>query len=472
MSEKPINFTEPSLLGVPLGEPILVALSGGADSSALLHLLVEYAKKHGGSILAAHVNHGIRGEEYNFEADRDELFCKELCDSLGVRLFVKRIDVPALAAASGRSLETEARDARYSFFESIMESEGVRFLATAHNSDDNIETQLFNLARGCGIDGMIGIPKSRELGHEKMQVIRPLIKAEKSEIIAYCEQNGVSFVTDSTNLESDYTRNAIRHKIVPILCEILPQAKKSAQRLSESCAEDSDFIFSEAKRFLGGDGALEVKNLTALHPALVKRVLLLAFAEISQASLEKIHIESLISLLKSERNGASVSLPDKKQASIVDGRLIFGEERRNSQATAQMYCKRLISGLNIIENTDFAVLVSFQDTDKPSIPGEYTEYATAYLSLDPQKELFAKNRSSGDCILDGGVNKKIKKLMCDKKVPLYDRDFLPLLACDQGIIYAPLCAVSDTVKPICAKAANCTLSIYKKPSEAKNVKRR
>lgn len=472
MSDKPINFTEPHLLGVPLGEPMLVALSGGADSSALLHMLVAYSKKHGGYVVAAHVNHGIRGEEYGFEADRDELFCKGLCDSLGVKLLVERINVPALAALSGRSLEAEAREARYSFFERVMQVEGIRFLATAHNSDDNIETQLFNLARGCGIDGMIGIPRARGLGNGDMQVIRPLIKAEKSEIIAYCKKNGINFVTDSTNLESDYTRNAIRNKVVPLLCEILPQAKKSAQRLSESASEDSDFILGEAKRILNRSDSLEAKSLASLHPALVKRVLMLAFAKISDVSLEKTHIDALTSLLKNEKNGASVSLPDKKQASIVDGRLIFSHEQRNSKISPTPYSQRLSSGLNIINNTDFAVHISFCNTETNEIPDEYVKYASAKALIEPSDSLFAKNRSQGDSILDGGVNKKIKKLMCDKKVPLYDRDSLPLITSGENILYAPMCAVSDHIRTARKDTPNCTVTIYKKISEASNDKRR
>ena len=184
-------FKDPSRLsGYAKDSAILLGLSGGADSSLLLHLLCEYAKTTGAKILAAHINHGIRTEEYGNEADRDEEFCRKLCKDLGVELFVSRLDIPQMAAESGRSVEAEAREARYEFFAKVMRENNVKILATAHNASDNIETQIYNLARGCGIDGLCGIPESRALDSvEGGIVIRPILSASKDEILEYCEKN-------------------------------------------------------------------------------------------------------------------------------------------------------------------------------------------------------------------------------------------------------------------------------------------
>lgn len=468
MPKETIKFTEPHLLtGLPKDSPILVALSGGADSSALLHLLIGYGKKTGCKIAAAHLNHGIRGKEYGFEADRDENFCRALCESLQVELFVKRLDIPALANESHRSLETEAREARYTFFGEVMNRQGIRILATAHNADDNVETQLFNLFRGCGIEGMIGIPETRRLDVVREGiVIRPLLKAEKRDIISYCEKNGVGFVTDSTNLESDCTRNEIRHRLAPVISEIFPAAQRSAQKLSASAAEDSDFILLEAKRFLCENPRLEVKKLRKLHPSPLKRVLKLAFEETSNATLEAVHLESLVSLLTSQKNGAAVSLPDKKQATVTDGVLTFGDEPKKSAKETHSYSQKLVFGLNLIKNTDFAVLLTdSDDSAAPKVDG-YSLYSSATVKQSPDEYLYAKSRTHGATVEDGGVNKRVKKLMCDKKVPLYDRDTLPLIYSGESALYIPLCAISDTAKVRRGEKGNIQIYVYKKTSEA------
>ena len=309
MPQKPHFFKEPhKISGREPSAPILVALSGGADSSALLHLLCDYAKNTGCKIVAAHLNHCIRGEEYSNEADRDEAFCHALCEKLGVALFVKRVDIPALSCASGKSLETEARDARYAFFNEIMTSEGIDLLATAHNADDNLETQLFNLCRGCGIEGLVGIPETRNLGSDKKKtVIRPILAAEKSEIIEYCTNNGIQYVTDSTNLVDDCTRNAIRLRVIPELDSIFHSARRSSQRLSANAAEDSDYINQTAKAFLDSHPEpILACELLSLHPSPRKRVLSLMFAHVSDATLESVHISALCSLLENKKNGAFI----------------------------------------------------------------------------------------------------------------------------------------------------------------------
>ena len=469
MPNNSLKFTEPHLLsGYGRGEAILIALSGGADSTALLHRLCEYRKSVGCALVAAHVNHGIRGAEYGFEADRDEKFCRELCRELDVELYVERIDVPSLSAASGKSLETEARDQRYAFFARIMTERGIKILATAHNADDDLETQIFNLARGCGIEGLAGIPEIRDFdAADGGIVIRPLLGARKSEIIAYCRKNGVDFVTDSTNLEDDCTRNILRHKIIPELEDLFPSIRRASARLHESAAEDSDFILSEAKRFLDGEnGRLSVQKLTSLHPSLSKRVLMLAFARVSNATLETVHLDSLLALLKNQKNGASISLPDKMQAVVTDGVLDFKTEVRGETQETISYKIPLHFGLNAIENTPFAVEICDGSQHGEQNLQDYTLYASATLMLEDISDIYAQNRSSGEIVLDGGVNKKIKKLMCDKHVPLPDRDTLPIIRCGEEIVYLPLCAVSDSVKPKKQERAPLIcISIFKRSSE-------
>jgi len=170
---------------------VLAALSGGADSCCLLLALSKLGEKYGFSLCALHVNHMIRGDE----ADRDESFARELCETAGCEFFCEKVDIPSLAKERGVSLELCARDVRYSLFEEYCTKYGFDAVAVAHNSGDNAETVLFNLTRGSSIKGLCGIPPKRKLG-DSAKIIRPLIYVTRHEIEAFLKEEGASFVTD------------------------------------------------------------------------------------------------------------------------------------------------------------------------------------------------------------------------------------------------------------------------------------
>ena len=452
----PDFFKSPhKISGKPQNSPVLLALSGGSDSACLLRLMSEASKAHHFELSAAHVNHGIRGEKYGCEADRDEAFCQEICRELGIKLFVKRVDVPALAQSSGESLETAAREARYGFFAEIMLEHGIEILATAHNADDNFETQLFNLCRGCGIDGICGIPESRPFTDANGIIVRPILSASKIEILRYCETNGVQYVTDSTNFEDDCVRNKLRLNIIPQLKEIFSTPERSAARLATYAKEDSDFIDQEAERLLSTFGnGISVEILSSTHPAIAKRMIRSAFAKYSQKSLESVHVENVMAFA-SEKKSGQISLPDELSACFENGLLFFRSEK-TAFAETSPYCVPLSFGVNYIEDTDFAVFIG--ETPAKEIPEGYETYDTAEIfSSSP---LTAKNRCEGDRILTGGMHKRIKKLMCDKKIFLRDRETLPLIYADNEIIYAPQCARSDLAKN--KDGTKITISIFKK----------
>lgn len=462
----PDFFKDPHVIAdLPKNEPVLLALSGGADSSALLHLLCRLRDAYDFPLYAAHVNHGIRTEYYGNEALRDEQFCAELCSALGVELFVHRIDVPSLAETEGKSLETAARDARYAFFEEIMLSKGIRLLATAHNADDNLETQIFNLCRGCGVSGMCGIPEKRDFNKVGL-VVRPILSASKAEILDFCEVNGIKYVTDSTNLENDCTRNRIRHNILPELKSLFSSPERASLRLSRCASEDDEFIRLEAERFLSCEKeTIDAERLSALHPSLAKRVIMTAYGRMfpSSSSLESVHVEDILGFIcdnGGKKNG-QISLPNKTAAMIQDGRLWFDDDNRESEATS--YDIPLKEGFLQIDGTDFAIFI---DSQRPSkslyIDGEaYVLYAQAYVKNIDLSLCSVSNRREGDLIFDNKMHKKVKKIMCDKKIPTSERSLLPIVR-EQGVaIYVPLCAVADRVK---ANAADhqYVISIYKK----------
>ena len=190
---------------LPNASAYLVALSGGADSRLLLELTIRALLERdpradvGSRVMAAHLHHGIRGEE----AHRDEEFCRQVCESLGISLAVEHADIPALAAESGESIETVARRARYDFFQRVMTECRIPVLLTAHHADDNLETILDRLLRGSGTKGMGGIPPTRPLDTtpdgSRRDIYRPLLEWTKQEILEACEELGLDYVTDSTN---------------------------------------------------------------------------------------------------------------------------------------------------------------------------------------------------------------------------------------------------------------------------------
>ncbi len=441
-SKLPNFYKSPHVLaGMLPDSAVMIGLSGGADSSCLLRLLCLEREQHFFPLYAAHVNHGIRTEEYGNEADRDEEFCRELCKQLNVELFVCRADVPLLSKNEGTSLETAARDVRYAFFAETMLKHNIPILVTAHNADDNLETQIFNLCRGCGLSGICGIPESRPFSEARGTIVRPILSGTKSDILEYCRQYGIPYVTDSTNLENDCTRNRIRNIVIPELNSLFSQPQRSALRLSRSAKEDLEFISAEAEAFLKQDRSIDTDKLIALHPSVAKRAITLAFEQKSGVLPEEIHINSVLELARSKKDGC-IALPKSFWAIIENGNLRF-ENEIPQKKQQEPYTIRLRSGMNVIPNTPFAILLSDGDNNAYE-DSNYKPFAKAKLCHISNGELFARNRREGDEILSGGMHKKLKKLMCDNKIPREIRDSLPLICLGEDIIFAPGCTVCDS----------------------------
>ena len=183
-SNNTISYQSPCDLALlPKKSPVLVAFSGGADSSALLHLLVNDAKINGFTVHAAHFHHGIRADE----ADRDAQFCQSVAQKYDIPFYLAKADVPALAKEHGNSVENEAREQRYAFFEQIMRENDIPVLVTAHHAEDNAESIMLHILRGSGITGLRGIQKCRPFANN-LKLVRPLLECKKQDILDYCAQ--------------------------------------------------------------------------------------------------------------------------------------------------------------------------------------------------------------------------------------------------------------------------------------------
>jgi tRNA(Ile)-lysidine synthase len=223
-------------------ESVVVALSGGADSTALLLILTEL----GYNVSAIHINHLIRGDE----AERDVEFCVKLCEKLGVLLRVEKVNIPEISNKIKKGLEETARIERYRIF-----SEYDCKVATAHNADDNAETVLFHLIRGSGLKGFCGIPIKRD------NIIRPLLYSSRKEIVSFLQHRNQDFVNDSTNFQNDYTRNKIRNEIIPIIREINPNFTSSVEKSVKSIQLDEGYLEDCVSNFRGNFENIPVADI-------------------------------------------------------------------------------------------------------------------------------------------------------------------------------------------------------------------
>lgn len=248
------------------GDRIAVGVSGGADSVALLRFLAALRPQFGWDLVVCHIHHGLRGAE----ADRDECFVRALAEQLGLPCAVSRIDAAALALRDHISVEEAGRTARYAFFAQTA-GEGGR-IATAHTLDDSIETVLMNLVRGTGLRGLCGIPRIRG------NIVRPLLDCTRAEVEDYLGALGQPYCTDSTNLTDDYTRNRIRHDIIPRLCALNPNfpgaMARMLPRLAAQQALTDCLAAQSAQQLHAACGGLSRQGLLALPEPVSDRLLL------------------------------------------------------------------------------------------------------------------------------------------------------------------------------------------------------
>ena len=429
---------------------ILVGYSGGADSTALLHIMKELCDERGLYLRALHVHHGIRGGE----ADRDAEFCRTVCEGLGIDFTLERADIPNLARESGRGLEETAREFRYDAFVRAVKSDPrLTCIATAHNADDNAETVIFNLTRGCGASGLCGIPPIRMLSG--IPVIRPLIYTSKRDIIGYLTENGTEYIFDSTNNDTAYTRNYLRHEIVPRLERVNPSLLDALKRMTRSLREDTEYLDLTAERFVSenvADGHVKAELLSKTERAIASRAVCRMFSLVSDETLERVHIDSVLSLAEGGRNNSSVSLPGGALAVIEGGYLYFTNE---SDLKPIQFEYTLHEGVNRFENPDFAVFVAKSEDcredlqkDNETLQNIYKLSIHTILSSDKINHMLSvRSRRDGDAYVFGKMTRKLKKLYNDRGYSKKKRCRTPIFCDKDGIVWVPEFPVADRVKP-------------------------
>lgn len=383
---------------------VLCAVSGGADSVFMLHILKEYCKARAIKICAAHFEHGIRGEE----SMRDAAFVEKLCKDLGVECVVGHGNAPEYAKKKRIGIEEAARELRYAFLAESAEKLACRYIATAHNADDNAETLLFNLTRGSGGKGLCGIPPMRG------NIIRPILNVSRGEIEEYLRENNISHVEDSTNASDDYSRNRIRHRVMPVLKDINPAFSASASRAAELLRQDEDCLSQLARGFIEKyfDGAsVPADKLSNLHPAIASRVI----RQILGENTAFVHVNSVLALAR--KSGLAYADIHGRRIRAEQGRIYFNEHEKISIPERPL----IIGGITEIPEAGIKIKAFFADFDR-DVNDSLNTLQLKYENIchDPQ----CSGRKSGDRFapVGRGCTKTLKSLFLEKKLTQAQRD--------------------------------------------------
>ncbi len=394
------------------GQSVLCALSGGVDSVVLLHLLLQCGVR----VEAAHVEHGIRGESSRWDCR----FVQELCGKWGVPLHVIHLDVPAQAAKEGRGIEETARAMRYDFLWKTREARRLETLATAHHLNDQAETVLMHLIRGASPVGLSGM---RECDGA---LIRPLLPFSRAQIEQYAQENHLPHVEDETNADIAYTRNYIRHELIPCMEKLNPRAVEAIGRAAELARRQSDFVRQEALRVLRSRmyGAA-LADVSDLHPGLRSEVIaqyLRAQGTPEFSAADIVRIESLL-------------------AGGVGRRVSLGKElfERDTNGVRRVIMEPAGSGRWALHSGENETPLGRFTLRTGKVPKNLNlgKYAQVFDADKIRAPLFVRTRRDGDRLaLLGGGKRKLSDILIDKKVPRALRDSVPLIVMGEEILWA------------------------------------
>ena len=406
------------------GDTVIAAFSGGADSTALLFLLWEEAAKLGITVRAAHVNHNLRG----LESARDERFAREFCEERGIELEVLCLHrVAGEAKAAGMGVEEYARTRRYAFFAELAARHGAR-VATAHTASDSLETTLFHLARGTGLRGLCGIPPVRGV------YIRPLIGVTRAQVEAYCAEHGLSYVTDSTNADTAFARNRIRHNVVPALHAAHPGLEHAYPRLRSALEADDDYLNRAALAALeecARDGGCDAAALAALHPALRFRVFR-RFAQEHGATLDAAKAELLLAHLGDE--GFALELSRGCILEVRGGLL----QKRAPKAAFSPFELPVSEGVHRLPDGRTVEFEIRNCEDSKKLENFAQISLKNFLDYDRiQNGLLLRTRRAGDkiCLAGRGVTKTFKNLFQEAGLTQGQRAAALVLADEEGAVW-------------------------------------
>ena len=376
------------------GDKITCAVSGGADSMALLWSLYLLKEEWDLELAAAHFNHRLRGEE----SDRDEAFVREFCEGYGIPLYVGSGDV----RPGKKGLEAAARDARYAFLRSLPGK-----IATAHTADDNAETVLLHLVRGTGLKGLGGItPRNGN-------VIRPLLSVTRQQVEELLEEYCVSYITDSSNETDAFLRNRLRHHVMPLLAQENPKIAENLSAMALRLRQDEEALSQMAPK------TISVAELRTQHPALRARALERFLKESGVREPEAVHLEKTEALILSDKPSAQAHFP---------GGITIGRNYDRLEVLTQQEAPAAVM-LSPGET------VRFGDYEITCAPAQEIINTATVFTVCTSGPITVRSRQSGDDLRLSGGSKSVKKRFIDKKIPASKRAGIPVF-CDEGGILA------------------------------------
>ena len=417
------------------GMTVLVAVSGGPDSMALLHATRILASRFGFSICAGHVEHGIR-ERSREDAD----FVRERCEQAGVSFRMRSVDAPGYAQEKKLSLEDAARRLRYDALFAMAKEAGAARIALAHHMDDQAETVLMHLFRGSALGGFCGMRPLREDG-----VIRPMLSVRREEVLVYCRENGIEYRIDETNADARYLRNALRLHILPQIERAFPGAVESIARTAALVQDEEDFLRACADRAAGESadacGALNAASVRRLPAALARRVARAWLGDNGDAKrIEARHVEALLGLCAAE-TGAALDVPGGRARNNY-GRIAW---EGVPEAPAAFERELAVPGVTRCGKA------SVRATVLDAVPDDLTNHPATYDYFDFDafpRHAVLRTRRPGDRFRPLGMcgSRTLREYFIDRKVPRAVRDRTPLCAEGDRIVWVAGMGVGDAVR--------------------------
>lgn len=416
------------LSALPPSGQVIVGFSAGADSMALTHFLFRNIEKS--RILCVHINHMLRAEE----SQRDEAIAEAFCLQLGLRFQVFREDIAKLAKHQKMGLEECGRNFRYRCFESFVKNPNDRII-TAHHADDHAETILMNLAKGTALTGLCGIPYQRE------NIIRPFLFVPRKEIEGYCQDYHLTFANDSSNESDDYTRNWVRHHVVPAMQKMNPLFVESVSLTAQSLRLDEDYLQEQACELLKKAktaGGLSAEVLKKAHLSIRRRAVKRYMEESGADRLTYLHIEQAANLM---HNGARLTIPGGKQLECSAGILsVHYAEKPKAWAVTIKDEKTLLPNgkVLILQKNSFYDIINSKKINNLLFNSSFG-CDTIY------RDLVARSRKDGDRFAPVGrkITKTLKNLFYEEKVPRFERNEKVILEYQGKIVFVEGIGVSE-----------------------------
>ncbi|SHI07507.1 tRNA(Ile)-lysidine synthase [Sporanaerobacter acetigenes DSM 13106] len=428
------------------GDNVLVGVSGGPDSMALLYALLSIQTEISFSLYIAHVNHGVRGRE----ADEDEKFVEKISGKLGIPFYSKKIDMEGYAREHKLSSEDAGRRLRYKFFREVLLSINGGKIAVAHNKNDQAETLIMRFFRGTGLDGLKGME------YRNGDIIRPLLDISRNEIEDYILEKNINTRLDRTNLENIYNRNKIRLELIPYIVDNFnPNIVDTLWRTSRTMSNDSEFLEEFSKERYRELVKVEDKNSIILcrqkfsreHIAIKQRIIRHSIYNLTGTldGISEIHVRNVLELFERGDTGKSVDLPNRLEVKTSYDDLIFRIKNLNVNNNYKYSLKR--GQATYVKEWNSIFKMEVYPMEKIQL--NFKDRFIKYFDYDKIKgEIYIRNRRLGDTIQPFGMsgNKKLKDLFIDKKIPIDEREKIPILVDKNDIIWVVGLRTSEKYK--------------------------